>query len=322
MMVAIVISMHGNASSSLLSTTEMLIGKQKNVECVDFLTGDNTDNLFIKYNKKINFLNIKNGIIFLVDIWGGSPFNTISRIAIKKKNIEIISGVNIPMLIELFMAREDNLSLKELIFIAFKNGQNGIKIFKNINIIKNKKNTLNKLNNTKIIKNTNIHMNIVLARIDDRLIHGQIVTRWVKEIDINRIIVINDKINNNNIRKTLLIQVSPPGITSHVVSIDKAIRVWNNPKYSNDNVMLLFTNPKDVVKIIEKGIQLKSINIGGMSYKKGKIQINNAISVDKKDIEAFEKLNNLGIELEVRKVSSDRKYNIMDLIKTKKCIFK
>ncbi|WMC20237.1 MAG: PTS mannose transporter subunit IIAB [Enterobacteriaceae bacterium PSpyr] len=304
----IIITMHGQASKNLLLTTEMLIGKQKDVIFIDFLSGDSTDDLFNKYNQEINYLNINDNIIFLVDIWGGSPFNTACRISKQKKNVEIISGVNIPMLIELFMSRDDNLTFKELISKIYESGRNGIKLFKNLNNIKKKKEKKKKQ------YNNNKHMNIKLIRIDDRLIHGQIVTRWVKEIYVNRIIVINDEVNNDNIRKTLLTQISPPGITSHVINIDKTIRVWNNPKYFNDNVMFLFTNPNDILKIIKKGIKIKSINIGGMSYKKGKKQINDAISVNEKDIKAFKELNSLGIELEVRKVPSDRKVNIMDLI--------
>ncbi|BFI91036.1 PTS mannose transporter subunit IIAB [Enterobacterales bacterium endosymbiont of Anomoneura mori] len=315
MTVAIIISTHGIAAKEMLSTTEMLIGKQKNVNCIDFLSEENSENLFLKYNKSIKSLNINKGLIFLVDIWGGSPFNIASRIVTKHNNYEIISGVNIPMLVELFLAREDNITFKELINIAYLNGKNGIKLFKNKYIKNNKINNFKENNKIEKIKNNNIHMKIVLARIDDRLIHGQIVTSWVKETKIDRIIVISDEVNNDYIRKTLLKQVSPPGISSHVVGIEKSIRVWNNIKYSNDYVMLLFTNPSDVLKIVEKGIIIKSINIGGMSYKKGKTQINNAISVDSKDIESFKKLNNLGIELEVRKVPSDRKLKIMDLIK-------
>ncbi|WMC19648.1 MAG: PTS mannose transporter subunit IIAB [Enterobacteriaceae bacterium PC38] len=307
----IIITMHGKASENLLLTTEMLIGKQKDVIFINFLPKDDINDLFNKYNQEINNLNNNDNIIFLVDIWGGSPFNTASRIAKQRKNIEIISGVNIPMLIELFMSREDNLTFKELVLKTYNNGINGIKLFKYLNNIKKKKEEKKIKTN---IQYNNKHMNIKLTRIDDRLIHGQIVTRWVKEIYVNRIIVINDEINNDNIRKTLLTQISPPGITSHVISINKFIRVWNNPKYFNDNVMLLFTNPNDILKVIKKGIKIKTINIGGMSYKKGKKQITNAISINEIDIKAFKELNNLCIELEIRKVPSDRKVNIMDLI--------
>jgi len=104
-------------------------------------------------------------------------------------------------------------------------------------------------------------------------------------------------------------------VKASVVDIAKAIRVYNNPKYENDRVMLLFTNPTDVLRVVEGGIDIKSVNIGGMSYKEGKTQITNAVSVDEKDIEAFKKLHERGIELEIRKVAADPKVDIMPLLK-------
>lgn len=157
-------------------------------------------------------------------------------------------------------------------------------------------------------------MKIALARIDDRLIHGQVVTVWSKETKCQRIIVCNDDVANDELRKTLLTQVAPPGVQSHVVSIDKAIRVINNPKYENDIVLLLFTNPTDVLRLVEAGIDIKSVNIGGMSFKEGKTQLTGAVSVNDEDIKAFKALNAKNIELEIRKVASDSKSNIMDLI--------
>ena len=77
-------------------------------------------------------------------------------------------------------------------------------------------------------------MKIGLARIDDRLIHGQVATVWTKESKCQRIMVCSDEVAEDNLRKTLLIQVAPPGVKSYVVSIDKAIGVYNNPKYENE----------------------------------------------------------------------------------------
>lgn len=158
-------------------------------------------------------------------------------------------------------------------------------------------------------------MIIALARIDDRLIHGQVATVWTKETKVSRIIVVNDEVAKDSVRKTLLTQVTPPGVKASVVSCDKAVRVYNNPKYAQDRVMLLFTNPTDVERVVAGGIDIKSVNIGGMSYKEGKTQITNAVSVDKQDIEAFNKLYERGIELEIRKVIADPKVDIIPLLK-------
>ncbi|MCM0647614.1 mannose/fructose/sorbose PTS transporter subunit IIB [Clostridium swellfunianum] len=160
-------------------------------------------------------------------------------------------------------------------------------------------------------------MKIVLARIDDRLIHGQVATVWSKETKCNRIIVCNDNAANDSLRKILLVQVAPPGIKVSVVEIEKAIRAYKNPMYENDRVLFLFTNPTDVVKMVEGGVDIKSVNIGGMSFKEGKTMLTNFISVDDEDIKMFLKLKELDVELEVRKVPADRKHNLFELIQKK-----
>ena len=152
-------------------------------------------------------------------------------------------------------------------------------------------------------------MKIVLARIDDRLIHGQVATVWSKATNCQRIIVCDDEVAKDKIRSTLLKQVAPAGIKSHVVDLAKAVRVYN------DRCLLLFTNPSSVLYLVEHGVPIKSVNIGGMSFHEGKHQITSAVSVDDTDIAAFKKLNEMGIELEIRKVDTDKKQNLMDVLK-------
>lgn len=157
-------------------------------------------------------------------------------------------------------------------------------------------------------------MNIVLARIDDRLIHGQVATIWTKVTNCERIIVCDDDVANDSIRATLLKQVAPPGIKASVVSVDKAIRAYNNPKYETTKCLLLFTNPSSVLKMVEAGVNITSVNIGGMSFKEGKRQITNAVSVNDADVAAFKALADKGIELEIRKVDTDSKVMLMSLL--------
>lgn len=319
MAIAIIIGTHGTAAEQLLKTTEMLLGEQDNVAFIDFVPGENAETLIEKYNGKISGLDTSGGVLFLVDTWGGSPFNAASRIAVDKENYEVVTGVNIPMLVETFMARDDNPSFDELVALALETGREGVKALKkpaekSVKPAAPQSSPAAKPAAPQAPLGPNDHMKIGLARIDDRLIHGQVATRWTKETDVSRIIVVSDEVAADHVRKTLLTQVAPPGVTAHVVDVAKAIRVWNNPKYAGDRVMLLFTNPTDVWRLVEAGVDIKSVNIGGMAFRQGKTQVNNAVSVDEKDIEAFKKLNERGIELEVRKVSSDSRLKMMDLI--------
>ncbi len=154
-------------------------------------------------------------------------------------------------------------------------------------------------------------MKIKLCRIDDRLIHGQVATVWAKAAEAERIIICSDEVVKDEIRKTLVLQVAPPGIKVNVVGVDKAIRVYNNPKYANDTVFFLYTCPQDVLRMVEGGVPIKSVNIGGMSFKDGKKQITKAVSIDESDEQAFRKLHELGVELEIRPVVNDAKVDIM-----------
>ena len=81
--------------------------------------------------------------------------------------------------------------------------------------------------------------------------------------------------------------------------------------------MLLFTNPTDALELVRRGVTIQSINIGGMAYKEGRTMLDTSVSVDGKDVEAFKELDSKGIELEVRKVASDKKVPVLTLIAEK-----
>lgn len=316
MTIAIVIGTHGWAAEQLLKTAEMLLGEQENVGWIDFVPGENAETLIEKYNAQLAKLDTTKGVLFLVDTWGGSPFNAASRIVVDKENYEVIAGVNVPMLVETFMARDDDPSFDELVALAVETGSEGVKALKAKPVEKAApvQTAAPKAATPAKPMGPQDYMVIGLARIDDRLIHGQVATRWTKETNVTRIIVVSDEVAADTVRKTLLTQVAPPGVTAHVVDVAKMIRVYNNPKYAGERVMLLFINPTDVERIVEGGVKITSVNIGGMAFRQGKTQVNNAISVDATDIEAFKKLNARGIELEARKVSTDQKLKMMDLI--------
>ncbi|MEX9608908.1 PTS mannose transporter subunit IIAB [Providencia manganoxydans] len=319
MSIAIMIGTHGVAAEQLLRTTEMLIGEQENVSFIDFVPGENAETLFDKYTAKLADLSTTDGVLFLVDTWGGSPFNAASRIVNEQDNYEIVTGVNVPMLVETFMCRDDNPSMAELVSVALETGRGGIRALK----LKEPESAPvaaptpapQPASVQTVTAGPGEHMVIALARIDDRLIHGQVATRWTKETRVKRIIVVSDEVAKDEVRSTLLKQVAPPGVSAHVVDVAKCIRVYNNPKYAGERVMLLFTNPTDVERLVEAGVDIKSVNIGGMAFHEGKTQVTNAVSINQKDIDAFNYLNSKNIELEVRKVSSDSKVQMMDLIK-------
>ncbi len=158
------------------------------------------------------------------------------------------------------MARDDDPSFDELVALAVETGREGVKALKAKPVEKSRdstrcRSTKKRLQLRQKPMGPNDYMVIGLARIDDRLIHGQVATRWTKETNVSRIIVVSDEVAADTVRKTLLTQVAPPGVTAHVVDVAKMIRVYNNPKYAGERVMLLFTNPTDVERLVEGGVK-------------------------------------------------------------------
>ena len=125
-MIALIIGTHGSFSEEIVKSSEMIFGSQKNVGVVTFKPGEGTDNLVDKYNNLINELDCTDGILFMVDLFGGSPFNAASILALKNDNMEIVTGVNLPMLLEVFSSR-DFSSLSELLAIAQTAGKDAIR---------------------------------------------------------------------------------------------------------------------------------------------------------------------------------------------------
>ncbi|MFC6181336.1 PTS system mannose/fructose/N-acetylgalactosamine-transporter subunit IIB [Lactiplantibacillus daowaiensis] len=157
-------------------------------------------------------------------------------------------------------------------------------------------------------------MIITLARIDDRLIHGQVTTVWSKESHADRIIIVSSDVFKDTIRKTLLKQACPPGMKVNIVDVPKAIAVFNNPKYQNDKVFYLFTNPSEVLALVQGGVPLETLNIGGIQYSEGRTQITKSVSLTQTDVDAFRQLGQLGVKLDLQVVKTDPHTDILKKI--------
>lgn len=157
-------------------------------------------------------------------------------------------------------------------------------------------------------------MDIVLSRIDDRYIHGQVVTRWVKTYPAERIIVVSDQVAGDELRKSLLLSVAPSHMKASVVTVEKMAKAWHSERYAGVSAFLLFGNPQDIVRLLEAGVKLKEVNVGGMIFEEGRRQITKSVSASEDDIIAFKKLAELGVHLELRQLPSDSSVNFIEKI--------
>ena len=146
---------------------------------------------------------------------------------------------------------------------------------------------------------------IVLTRIDNRLIHGQVATQWSGSIGANLILVANDDVAANTFRQGLMDMAAPSYAQTRYWTIEKTITTIHKASPSQ--------TPTDVLRLVEGGVPIKKVNIGNMHMAEGKRQVATSVAVDDVDVAAFKKLQELGVELEIRRVPQEHAEDISKL---------
>lgn len=154
---------------------------------------------------------------------------------------------------------------------------------------------------------------ICFCRIDDRLIHGQVVTTWVNVKKIEQIIVVNDKVTSDPIQKNILNMAAPQGIKVHTFGVEKFADVYKNTPIKK-RTMLLFANSIDVDRIVQLGVEIKELNIGGMRFQEGRRQLTKALSVTPEEEQAFRNLMEKGVGITIQMVPNDEAKDMKEVL--------
>lgn len=323
--IGIIIASHGKFAEGIHQSGSMIFGEQEKVQVVTFMPSEGPDDLYEHFNNAIGQFDADDEILVLADLWSGSPFNQASRIQGEKpdRKMAIITGLNLPMLIQAYTERmmDANAGVESVAANIIKEAKDGIKALPEELNPKEEAGAAGETASAPqeaIPEGTVIgdgKLKINLARIDTRLLHGQVATGWTPASKADRIIVASDTVAKDELRKGLIKQAAPAGVRANVVPIDKLIAVSKDPRFGNTHALILFETPQDALRAIEGGVPIKELNVGSMAHSTGKTMVNNVLSMDKADVETFEKLRDLGVSFDVRKVPNDSPKNLFDLIK-------
>ncbi|MUK87616.1 PTS N-acetylgalactosamine transporter subunit IIB [Ornithinibacillus sp. L9] len=155
--------------------------------------------------------------------------------------------------------------------------------------------------------------NILLTRIDNRLIHGQVGVTWTNHLGANLVVVANNKVAEDEVQQNLMDMVLPDTVQSRYFTLQKTIDVIHKAS-PRQKIFLVVKDVQDALALREGGVPIDNLNIGNMHYEEGKKQISSTVSVDEKDIAAFKRLDELDVKLDLRGVPSERGQNILDLL--------
>ena len=322
-MVGIILASHGDFAKGILQSGEMIFGTQPNVKAVTLQPSEGPDDIRAKMEEAITTFENPEQVLFMVDLWGGTPFNQTSGLINGHEDTwAVVTGLNLPMLIEAFASRMSMESAQEIAAHVYGVAKEGVRLLPEALEPAQEKQAAEPVTPQGAIPEGTVigdgHIKYVLARIDSRLLHGQVATAWTKTVKPTRIIVVSDSVAKDELRKNLIEQAAPPGVKANVVPVDKMIQVAKDPRFGNTKAMLLFETPQDALRAIEGGVDVKELNIGSMAHSVGKIAVSKVLSLGKDDVKTFEKLKAKGIQFDVRKVPNDSKENMDDIIKKAK----
>ena len=300
-MVGIILASHGEFANGIFQSGAMIFGEQANVKPCTLMPSEGPEDIRKKMEDAIVSFENQEEVLFLVDLWGGTPFNQASALLDGHEDKwAIVTGLNLPMLIETYASRFSMEKAHEIAAHVMQTAQEGVQINpKELEPKEEKKAEVSAAPQGAIPEGTVLgdgHIKYGLARIDTRLLHGQVATAWTKTVGPNRIIVVSDNVAHDDLRKSMIERAAPPGVKA----------------------MLLFETPQDALRAIKGGVDIKELNLGSMAHSQGKVVCTKAVSMGSDDVKTFDELLAMGIKIDVRKVPTDSPENFDEILKKAK----
>lgn len=153
------------------------------------------------------------------------------------------------------------------------------------------------------------------VRIDDRLIHGQIIASWLNIIHCSTIVVADDKAAKDSLQSMMLQMACPSGITLKILPIAEARDFLVSPALDRTKTLLILRNAESALRLTEVDLGITEINVGNVSSGGGRKKYSKSVWLNDADIAAFTQLHDRGISLEVRIVPSDKGTDLIRMIR-------
>jgi PTS system mannose-specific IIB component len=154
---------------------------------------------------------------------------------------------------------------------------------------------------------------VSLLRIDDRLIHGQVMTGWVKHLNANKIIIVDDELVNDDFMISVLEMAVPSHMTLNIYNAETAIQKLNNIEKDgkDDQIIILVKSPIPVLKMLENGLNFEKLTVGGMGVNENRSRLYRNLAASDKERKAFQQIAKIGLPIQIQVLPSDAPMELM-----------
>ena len=156
---------------------------------------------------------------------------------------------------------------------------------------------------------------LVLTRIDSRLIHGQVVTKWVGQSGANRIVVVSDELVSDEFMKNIYLMAAPPSVRVDVYGIEEAGNKWKSDKFGEGKILLLFPSLEVLRQTIEAELEIKNLQVGGLGGGPSRKVVFQNITLDDKDVEILKKLSGDGVDIIFQTIPEDKPQKFEEILR-------
>lgn len=132
---------------------------------------------------------------------------------------------------------------------------------------------------------------IKLVRIDFRLIHGQVITKWFKQSLANEILIVDDLLSQDEFMSSIYTMAAPPGATVKIYSVEEAVSQWKKSELGNGKLFVLFKNVEQAYKAWKAGFPIPELQIGGLGSAPGRKVVFGPITMDDKDAKLLNEMS-------------------------------
>jgi PTS system mannose-specific IIB component len=149
-------------------------------------------------------------------------------------------------------------------------------------------------------------LSLQLVRIDDRLIHGQVVAVWLRALGAARIVIVDDNTARDEFLREVLTLAGPPGVPVEVLGVADGTARCIELAAAPEPVIVLVRAPRTVLAMRQAGVPIDVVDLGGMGAGPGRKRIHKTISVSPDELRELRELEELGTRVEVQIVADDR----------------
>lgn len=314
-MIGIVLTGHGNFATGLSSSLKLIVGIPENFRSVDFLPEDSIEELTRKIEAAMAELQACDQILILTDLEGGSPYNVATKLRLQKglDKISVVAGTNLACLIEASMGM-DAPNVKEFAQELVQSAKGQVTLFCTDEESAEMRKTKKVRSVARNVSPDAPNGKIVHARVDERLIHGQVAMVWTNTVGASRIVVVNDQALSDEMILSGLKMAKPAGVRVSVLTVKRAVQRLKENAYPGDKIFVITKNISDMAELIRQGVDIASVNVGNVAKREGSRNIKKSVNLTQKDIDEIKEMISLGHTVTAQMIPNEPAQSILSFL--------